>query len=126
MAAELEDMGNKAQSMTLPDKQLADVLDAKNADLLERYRSLYDLLAPVKNYGEIDETEKQEAGNDEISSIINAILSACSSFDLAALEEQFALLKKLRLPEALRQKMPALSKAVEDIEFEQIEQLLKN
>ena len=125
MAAALEDMGNKAQDMAAPDKQFIDALNAKTAELLELYRSLYDLLEPVKNYGEIDEAEKQEAGNDEISSIINAILSACSSFDLAALEEQFALLKKLRLPEALRQKMPALSKAVEDIEFEQIEQLLK-
>ena len=93
--------------------------------MLEYYRSFYDLLLPVKNYGEIEEAEKQQAGKDEISSIIDAILSACSSFDLTALEEQFALLKKIKLPEELNQKIPELSKAVEDIEFEQIEQLLK-
>ncbi len=125
LAAELEDFGNKMLDMAAPEPQFVAEMTAKTETMLEDYRSFYDLLFPVKNYGEIEEAEKLEAGKDEISSIINAILSACSSFDLAALEEQFALLKKIKLPEELNQKMPELSKAVEDIEFEQIEQILK-
>ena len=125
LAAELEAFGNKMQGMAEPEPQFVAEMTAKTEAMLGYYRSFYVLLIPVKNYGEIEETEKQEARKDEISSIINAILSACSSFDLAALEEQFALLKKIKLPDGLNQKMPELSKAVEDIEFEQIEQLLK-
>ncbi|MBO4759007.1 MAG: Hpt domain-containing protein, partial [Spirochaetaceae bacterium] len=125
LAAELEAFGNKMQGMAEPEPQFVAEMTAKTEAMLEYYRSFYDLLFPVKNYGEIEETEKQEARKDEISSIINAILSACSSFDLAALEEQFARLKKIKLPDGLNQKMPELSKAVEDIEFEQIEQILK-
>ena len=125
LAAELEDFGNKMQGIAELEPQFAAEMSAKTQNMLEYYRSFYDLLLPVKNYGEIEEAEKQQAGKDEISSIVNGILSACSSFDLAALEEQFARLKKIRLPEELNQKMPELSKAVEDIEFEAIEQILK-
>ncbi len=124
MCAQLEDAGNKVQSMSEPDHNFIAELSTQTGIMLEYYRSLYEQLAPVKNYGEISENEKQAAGKEEISSIINTILSACTSFDLTLLEEQFALLKKLRLPQELNQKIPKLSKAVEDIEFEQIEQIL--
>lgn len=125
ISAELEDAGNKAESLPEADGQFTSELNAKSKLMLDYYRSFYELLLPVRNYGEIEESEKEDAGNDKISSIISAILSACSDFDLAALEEQFTLLKKIKLPDDLNQKMPLLSEAVEDIEFEQIEQLLK-
>ena len=41
-------------------------------------------------------------------------------------EEKFALLQKAKLPEKLAGKMEELSKAVENIEFEQVEDILKN
>ncbi|MBO7485554.1 MAG: response regulator [Spirochaetaceae bacterium] len=126
LCAELEEAGNTIQGIKDPDREFITMINAKTGIMLEYYRSLYKLLVPVKSYGEISEDKKQSAGKEEISSIIDAVLSACSSSDLTALEEQFALLKKLRLPQALNQKMSALSKAVEDIEFEQIEQILKD
>ena len=80
----------------------------------------------VKAYGEATDNKKQPASEEAINSIISTILEACSNFDLAAVEEQFALLKKLELPESLDKKMPELSKAIEEIEFERIGQLLND
>ena len=111
LASGLEEAGNLLQ---------------KNEEMLELYRSYIDLLEPVKNYGEQTNEEKQELTEKEISNIIEAILLGCSNFDLVEVEEKFALLQKAKLPEKLACKMEELSKAVENIEFEQVEEILKN
>ncbi len=100
-------------------------MKAKTEKLLECYRSYLDILGPVKKYGQKTENEKEELSEEELSKIIKALLSGCADFDLAKVEEEFALLQKAKLPENLAGKMEALSKAVENIEFEEIEELLK-
>ena len=113
MAAELEKDGNTIQRMP-----------AKNDALLECYRAYQDLLNAVKNYGETADSEKQETSDREIASIIHEIKEACDNSDLGEIENQFELLKKLKLPSALNQKMEALSTAIECINYEQIKELL--
>ncbi len=115
MAAELEDSGNQLQ-------QFAKKTDA----LLQEYLKVEKALESVKSYGEVAAGEKHSASDEEINSIIKAILQACENFDLVTVENQFALLKKISLPDALNKKMPDLSKAIEEIEFERIGQLLKS
>ena len=78
------------------------------------------MLEPVKNYGEDDDSEKLDAGDEEISAIKNKILEACENCDLVTVEEEFAQLKKIKLPPELSSKMQELSKAIENIEFEEI------
>ena len=111
LAAGLEEAGNLLQ---------------KNEEMLELYRSYGALLEPVKNYGAQEEGEKQELTEKELTEIIEAIRSGCANFDLVEVEEKFALLQKAKLPEKLAGKMEELSKAVENIEFEQVEEILKN
>ena len=110
LAASLEEAGNLLQ---------------KNEELLGLYRSYSDLLEPVKKYGGQADEEKQELTEKELSEIIDAIRLACTNFDLVEVEEKFALLQKAKLPEKLAGKMEELSKAVENIEFEQVEEILK-
>lgn len=111
LAASLEEAGN---------------LLLKNNEMLELYRSYSDLLEPVKKYGGQTDEEKQELTEKELSEIIDAIRFACTNFDLVEVEEKFALLQKAKLPEKLAGKMEELSKAVENIEFEQVEEILKD
>ena len=111
LAAGLEEAGNLLQ---------------KNEEMLELYRSYIDLFEPVKNYGGQSNEEKQELTDKELSEIIEAILLACANFDLVEVEEKFALLQKSKLPDKLAGKMEELSKAVENIEFEQVEEILKD
>lgn len=104
MAAELEEAGDKLQN---------------TGELLSTYREYISLLEPVKNYAE-GNGKKREATPNEIDSIIKNILSACEECNLAALEENFTELKKIKLPAVLEAKMPELSRAVDNIEFEEI------
>lgn len=125
MAAGLEAEGNKIQQMPVISEESILQFKEKNNSLQENYKALLPLLSPLYNYGELKESEKQSTTEDELSSITGKILSACSDFDLAALEEQFELLKKLKLPDYLNNKMSELTQAVENIDFEKIEELLK-
>lgn len=124
-AAELEQLGLQLQKTdTVSEKELLD-LKTKTQILLNDYRRLDDILLPVKSYNEISEADKHYASDEEINKIKSKILQACSDFDLVTLEEEFNLLKTLKLPDSLNEKLPLLSKAIEEIEYEQIEELLK-
>jgi YesN/AraC family two-component response regulator len=118
LAAELEADVNKLQSFIGNEK--------KTEKMLELYRSYIDLLSPVNNYGQKAESEKQELSKEKLSEIIKSLLEGCADFDLAKVEEEFSLLQKSKLPENLAEKMPELEKAVENIEFDEINQLLEN
>ena len=120
MAEELEKEGNELQAMSDIPQEYLNELKTKTDDMLNYYRSYIDLLEPVKNYGEADDAEKQEASEEEVTAIKNAILNACDNFDLVTVEEQFAQLKKIKLPPELSSKMQELSKAIENIEFDEI------
>ena len=62
----------------------------------------------------------QELSEEELSAVKNRIIEACENFDLVTLEKEFEILKKSKLPPELNQKMRELSKAIENIEFEEI------
>ncbi len=120
MAEELEKEGKELQEeIKLSENSLTDI-KIKTKKMLDYYRSYIDLLEPVKNYGEADDVEKQEASEEEVTAIKNAILNACDNFDLVTVEEEFEKLKKIKLPPELSSKMQELSKAIENIEFEEI------
>ena len=120
MAEELEKEGKRLQEETELSKDSLTNIKIKTKEMLDYYRSYIDLLEPVKKYGEADDSEKQEASEEEVTAIKNAILNACDNFDLVTVEEQFAQLKKIKLPPELSSKMQELSKAIENIEFEEI------
>ena len=129
-AANLEDKGNTLQKMLsakADDKAQALIsqMKAETDEMLELYCTYINLLAPVKKYGQKAESEKDELSSDEISEIVKSLLQACEDYNLVKVEEEFSRLQKARLPENLAGKMEELSKAVEDIEFEQIEDILK-
>ena len=120
MAENLEKEGNELQAMSDIPQEYLNELKTKTDDMLNYYRSYIDLLEPVKNYGEADDAEKQEASEEKVTAIKNAILNACDNFDLVTVEEEFAQLKKIKLPPELSSKMQELSKAIENIEFDEI------
>ena len=125
LAAELEQIGLQLQKPDASSENLLSELKTKTQLLLNDYRNLYNILSPVTAYGEVLESEKRSASEEEIQDIKNKILQACSNFDLVTIEEQFNLLITLKLPDNLNEKLPELSKAVEEIEYEKIEELLK-
>ncbi len=110
MAEELEDAGDKLQ--TAP-------------DLLKEYQTYTELLEPVKNYTAFDESQQRDAAPEEIDTTIKNMLEACQNCDLAALEDNFALLKKIKLTAGLKEKLPELTRAVENIDFNDLEKLLR-
>ena len=120
MAEELEKEGKKLQEETEVSEDSLSDIKIKTKEMLDYYRSYIDLLEPVKKYDEADDAEKLEASEEEVTSIKNAILNACENFDLVTVEEEFEKLKKIKLPPELSSKMQELSKAVENIEFEEI------
>ncbi len=120
MAEELEKEGKRLQEETELSKDNLTNIKIKTKEMLDYYRSYIDLLEPVKNYGEADDSEKLDAGDEEISAIKNKILEACENCDLVTVEEEFSLLKKIKLPPELSSKMQELSKAIENIEFNEI------
>ncbi len=125
MAEELENEGKKLQEEAEVSEMWLTEVKRKTKEMLACYRSYIDLLEPVKNYGDSDDSEKQEASEEELTAIKNAILNACETFDLVTVEEEFGKLKKIKLPPELSSKMQELSKAVENIEFEEIKSILK-
>lgn len=125
MAEELENEGKKLQEEAEVSEMWLTEVKSKTKEMLACYRSYIDLLEPVKNYGDSDDSEKQEASEEELTAIKNAILNACENFDLVTVEEEFGKLKKIKLPPELSSKMQELSKAVENIEFEEIKSILK-
>ena len=125
MAEDLEKEGNELQAMSDIPQEYLNELKTKTDDMLNYYRSYIDLLEPVKKYGEADDSEKLDAGDEEISAIKNKILEACENCDLVTVEEEFAQLKKIKLPKELEQKMEELNKTVENIEFDEIKSILK-
>ncbi len=125
LAGELEQLGLQLQKTDKASENLLIELKTKTKKLLNDYRKMDEILSPVKAYGEVLETKKRSANEDEINDIKNKILEACSNFDLVTIEEEFSLLKTLQLPEELNKKLPSLSKAIEEIEYDQIEELLK-
>lgn len=134
MAEDLEAGGNAVQDMQKKDekstaeklKALAAALKVKTESLLAYYRSLIELLEPVKFYGETKASEKKDSSDEEIEGIIKELLQACKDFDLVTVENNFAKLKEIKLPADLNKKMDELSMAIENIEFDKIEELLKN
>ena len=125
MAEELEKEGKKLQEETEVSEDSLSDIKIKTKEMLDYYRSYIDLLEPVKKYDEADDAEKLEASEEEVTAIKNAILNACENFDLVTVEEEFEKLKKIKLPPELSSKMQELSKAVENIEFEEIKSILK-
>lgn len=125
MAEELEKEGKELQEKTEVSEDSLSDIKIKTKEMLDYYRSYIDLLEPVKKYDEADDAEKQEASEEEVTAIKNAILNACENFDLVTVEEEFEKLKKIKLPPELSSKMQELSKAVENIEFEEIKSILK-
>ena len=114
----------KLSSMAEEEEKAGNILQ-KAADLLKEYQSYIKLLEPVKNYSDSDDSEKEAASQEEIDKIIKDILQACQDCDLSGLEENFAKLQKIKLPAALKEKLPELTRAVENIEFEEVEKLLR-
>ena len=126
MAEELEKEGKELQEVSeISQEKLSDVT-SKTKELLDYYRSYIDLLEPVKKYGETEDTDKQEVSEEELANIKSRILEACENFDLVTVEEEFGKLKKAKLPEELERKMEELTKAIENIEFDDIVRILKN
>ena len=120
MAENLEKEGKELQEISeISQEKLADVT-SKTKEMLDYYRSYIELLEPVKNFGETDNAEKQEVSEEELADIKSRILEACDNFDLVTVEEEFGKLKKAKLPPELSSKMQELSKAIENIEFEDI------
>lgn len=125
LAAELEEAGKALQTKPLNFEELLSDTKSKTSLLLEQYRGLYTLLLPVKKYSETGAEEKRSLSSEERDSIIKKLLTASEDFDLPAVEEQFELLKKAKLPEALQQKMPELEKVIENIDLDQIKEILQ-
>lgn len=125
LAAELEEAGKALQTKPLNFEELLSDTKSKTSLLLEQYRGLYTLLLPVKKYSETGAEEKRSLSSEERDSIIKKLLAASEDFDLPAVEEQFELLKKAKLPEALQQKMPELEKVIENIDLDQIKEILQ-
>lgn len=121
----IELLGKKIQSMFENTTLLFNDIQEKAAVMLKLYRSYNEILRDIKIYGEKSEDDKTDISAEDLQKIINEILTSCADFALDKVEHAVDKLKTLKLPSALATKMDDLIQAVEDIEFDKIEEILK-
>lgn len=94
-----------------------ETLTAQTPKLLEVYRSYKDVLAP---YGQVDDKDKHQATNEELTGILQQLCDAVDSFGLNKIDEAFARLEQCRIPDELSELMSRLRVYVADVNMEEI------
>lgn len=120
----LEVLGNRLQSMFENRESLLVELEEKHLEMEKLFLSYKEILKNLEA-AETDNEEKTEAGEKEINALLEAIKAAASGNNLNEVEHLFGKLKRLSLTGELKEKLPELQDAIEDIEFEKILEILR-
>ena len=100
---ELEQLGN-AEDVA--------ALERRTPEVLEEYLSMKEVLSPFA-VSESDD-DKKEPQEGEIKALLDSLKDAADAFDLDEMDDIISRLKKLRLPDPLKEKMPELEALVAD------------
>ena len=93
--------------------------------LLILYKSYKNILKPIVEKKESD-SEKASLSKDDFISILNEIQDSCQTCDLPIIEEKADILSKHQLPikDNVQEKLDELFAAIENIDFEKIEEVI--
>ena len=93
--------------------------------LLILYKSYKNILKPIAEKKESN-SEKTNLSKDDFISILNEIQDSCQTCDLPIIEEKADILSKHQLPikDNVQEKLDELFAAIENIDFEKIEEVI--
>jgi signal transduction histidine kinase/CheY-like chemotaxis protein/HPt (histidine-containing phosphotransfer) domain-containing protein/HAMP domain-containing protein len=86
-------------------------------DVLAHYRSYK---AALKRFGEAADSEKRQADNDELITLLKELQAAMDTFDLDGADDAMKQLDKLRVPEECNNQMETLRAYVADVAMEEV------
>ena len=102
-----------------------DFMEENTEQLLILYKSYENILKPIAEKKESD-SEKASLSKDDFISILNEIQESCRTCDLPVIEEKADILAKHQLPikDDVLEKLNDLFAAIENIDFEKIEEVI--
>ena len=102
-----------------------DFMEENTEQLLILYKSYGNILKPIAEKKESD-SEKASLSKDDFISILNEIQESCRTCDLPVIEEKADILAKHQLPikDDVLEKLNDLFAAIENIDFEKIEEVI--
>lgn len=104
----MEDCGNG---------QDVETITKETPELLQAFRSIKDVLRP---YGEIQNQEKREASEEELTELLTGIKEAMNQFDIDGVDERMRELEKCRIPKQCEKYMDTLRACVADVMMDEV------
>lgn len=101
-----------------------DFIKDKTPELIEKYIMCEIELNTRFNKHNKNEAELPAASKDELAHIAMKIKEFAEECDLASIEDEINILSNIKLPESLKSKFENLKKAVEEIDFETIKNIV--
>ncbi len=121
------DIGELAQELELAGKAGdSEKVGARIDELLERCRTLGDQLKPLigDDAGEEDDSDKPLISEDELYEAFALIKEASEAFQFENVDEIVASLKDYRIPDAEKERVKNIIKAVSEYEYDKLTELL--
>ena len=116
LAEELEKAGNALD---------LELIREKTDGLLADYRKLLDELSPYFAEEEKDNSDLPEIPAQELEQILQGLEAACDDLDMDAMETAKEELQKYTYPEAIREEMPKLYEAIDNIDVDACVELIQ-
>lgn len=113
-----EAAGNSAEA-----KRLNQEIHERTSSLISLYTSYLKDLRAIVEFAESRKEKNASFDPKALEQALEAILSACTKFDLPVIEEQFETVKNMQTSGEIQKLIESLEKAITDIEFEDIERI---
>ena len=93
--------------------------------MLDLYKSYKSHLENIFLYRKENKIEANEISSQALNLLLNDILKDSQENNLNSLEDNLIKLKSFKLPENIESKITDLEKAIENIDFEEVNKILK-
>lgn len=119
-----EELEAKARELEKESSSLSSIKN-KAEKMLDLYKSYKSHLENIFLYRKENKIEANEISSQTLNLLLNDILKDSQENNLNSLEDNLIKLKSFKLPGSIKSKIPDLEKAVENIDFEEVNKILE-